>query len=201
MKIDDEDDGEEMTPDIKEVEEAFDREEDICKRFHYPTCQKMKSREHWLRNPRAARIAVRKLRRQFGHCPNRVLVEILRSSGAKADPILAARLLRCEGCDHERPQAQTSKGALRRTRQFSESVGIDIFEVKDTPGTRYTTLSFLCMGATFHQAAVIQSATAVQPASKQCLKIFLEKKTWGKRSTSQTFGKDMGESRTNHSSA
>ena len=46
--------------------------------------------------PRATRIAVRRLHRQFGHVPNRVLVQILRASGAKPDYIKAARTLRCD---------------------------------------------------------------------------------------------------------
>jgi hypothetical protein len=64
---------------------------------------------------------------------------------------------------------------LPRTYQFNESVGIDIFEVKDTSNTRFSILSFICLGTTFHQAAVIQSSTTGQPSSRKCLEVFLDK--------------------------
>ena len=168
---------EELPATLKEVEEAFDQEEEMLESLPLPNLPKDEKsrREQWLRMPRAARIAVRKLHRQFGHCPNRVLVEILRASGAKADLIQAARLMRCQGCEHERPKPQTAKVALPRTSQFNESVGIDIFEVKDKSGTRYSILSFICLGTTYHQAAIIQEGTTGQPSSRKCLEIFLEK--------------------------
>ena len=102
-------------------------------------------------------------------------MEILRASGAKPDLIQAARLMRCQGCEHERPKPQTSKVTLPRTSQFNESVGIDIFEVKDKAGVRYSILSFICLGTTYHQAAVIQRSTTGQPSSRKCIEIFLEK--------------------------
>jgi hypothetical protein len=83
--------------------------------------------------------------------------------------------LRCPGCEHERPKPQTAKVALPRTYQFNESVGIDIFKVKDTSNTSFSILSFICLGTTYHQAAVIQSSTTGQPSSRKCLEIFLEK--------------------------
>ena len=94
---------------------------------------------------------------------------------AKADLIQAARNLRCPGCDYERPKPQTAKVALPRTYQFNESVGIDIFKVKDTSNTSFSILTFMCLGTTCHQAAVIQSSTTGPPSSRKCLEIFLEK--------------------------
>ena len=82
--------------------------------------------------------------------------------------------MRCQGCEHERPKVQTSKVALPRTSQFNESVGIDISEVKDKAGVRYSILSFICLGTIYHQAAVIQGSTAGQPSLRTCLEIFLE---------------------------
>ena len=167
----------ELPPTMKEVEEAFDQEEEMLESLPLPNLPKDETsrREQWLRMPRAARISVRKLHRQFGHCPNHVLVEILRASGAKPDLIQAARLMRCQGCEHERPKPQTSKVTLPRTSQFNESVGIDIFEVKDKAGVRYSIFSFICLGTAFHQAAVIRGSTTGQPSSRKCLEIFLEK--------------------------
>jgi len=106
-----EDEQEELPPGIKEAEEAFDKEEEMLEALPLPNLPKdeITRKEMWLRIPRAGRIAIRKLHRQFGHCPNRVLVEILRASGAKAELIQAARILRCPGCEHERPNHKRQK--------------------------------------------------------------------------------------------
>lgn len=83
-----------------EVERMFDQEGEMLEEIPLPNLPKDKRerREQWLKLPRATRIAMRKLRGQFGHVPNRVLIQILRASHAKADFIQAARTLRCEGC-------------------------------------------------------------------------------------------------------
>ena len=80
-----------------EVERMFDQEGEMLEEIPLPNLPKdgRERREQWLKLPRATRIAVRKLHRQFGHVPNRVLIQILRASNAKADFIQAARTLRC----------------------------------------------------------------------------------------------------------
>ena len=67
---------------------------------------------------------------QLGKCTDssdtsapRVLLEILRASGAKPEFLRAAKFLRCEGCDAHRPKAQTSKVTLPRTYEFNRTVG------------------------------------------------------------------------------
>ena len=76
-----------------EVERVFDQEGEMLEEIPLPNLPKdeRERREQWLKLPRATRIAVRRLHRQFGHVPNRVLVQILRASGAKAGFIKAAR--------------------------------------------------------------------------------------------------------------
>ena len=64
-------------------------------------------------------------------------MEILRASGAKPEYVQAARTMRCDGCDAHKQKAQTSKSALPRSYGFNISLGIDIFEVKDSNGQRY----------------------------------------------------------------
>ena len=114
---------------------------------------------------------MRKLHRQFGHVPNRVLIQILRASNAKPDFIQAARTLRCEGCDAVHPKPQTKKVTLPRSLSFNDSVGVDIFEVKDANGERYSVFSMVDQGTCFHQATVIKVGGS-QATSKECLKAF-----------------------------
>ena len=121
-----------------EVERMFDQEGEMLEEIPLPNLpmDERERREQRLKLPRATRIAVRKLRRQFGHVPNRLLIQILRASNAKADFIQAARTLRCEGCDAVHPKPQTQKVTPPRPLSFNDSVGVDIFEVKDANGER-----------------------------------------------------------------
>ena len=160
-----------------EVERVFDQEGEMLEEIPLPNLPKdeRERREQWLKLPRATRIAVRRLHRQFGHVPNRVLVQILRASGAKAGFIKAARTLRCEGCDAVHPNPQTQKVTLPRSLSFNDSVGVDIFEVKDANGERYSVFSMVDQGTCFHQATVIKVGGS-QATSKECLKAF--QSTW-----------------------
>ena len=156
-----------------EVETMFDQEGEMLDEIPLPNLPKNEHerRGQWLKLPRATRIAVRKLHRQFGHIPNRVLIQILRASNAKADFIQAARTLRCEGCDAVHPKPQTQKVALPRSLSFNDSVGVDIFEVKDANGERYSVFSMVDQGTCFHQATVVKVGGS-QATSRECLKIF-----------------------------
>ena len=123
-------------PSPTDVEKMFDEEGEMLSKIPLPNLPKdeRERREQWLQLPKATRIAVRRLHRQFGHVPNRVLVQILRALGAKPDYIKAARTLRCEGCDSVQPKPQTQKVTLPRSLSFNDAVGVDIFEVKDANG-------------------------------------------------------------------
>ena len=131
-----------------EAEELFDKEEQMLEEIPLPNLptNEQERREEWMKLPRSTRIAVRKMHRQFGHVAPRVLLEILRASGAKPEFLRAAKFLRCEGCDAHRPKAQTSKVTLPRTYEFNRTVGVDIFEVKDVDNTRYSILSMVDQG-------------------------------------------------------
>ena len=160
-----------------EVEKMFDQEGEMLDEIPLPNLPKDERErgEQWLKLPRATRIAVRRLHRQFGHVPNRVLVQILRASNAEADFIKAARTLRCEGCDAVHPKPQTQKVTLPRSLSFNDSVGVDIFEVKDANGERYSVFSMVDQGTCFHQATMIKVGGS-QATSRECLKAF--QNTW-----------------------
>ena len=128
------------------------------------TAEETTRRQQWLKLSRQAGTAVRKLHRQFGHCPSRVLTEILRASGSRAEYFKAAKLIRCDGCEHEKPKPQTSKSTLLRTYKSNQSIGIDIFEIKDSNGKRYSVLSFLCLGTLYHrQPSSVRQADRLVP--------------------------------------
>ena len=82
---------------------------------------------------------------------------------------LLARTFRCEGCDAVHPKPQTQKVTLPRSLSFNDSVQVDIFEVKDANGERYSVFSMVDQGTCFHQATVIKVGGS-QATSRECLK-------------------------------
>ena len=173
IDVPDQDDGEPIIPDVRELEQAFDEEEQMLDEIPLPALptDEADRRQKWLQLPRTTRNAIRRLHRQFGHCPNRVLTEILKASGASQEYIQAARLVRCQGCEHEKPKPQSAKTTLPRSQAFNTSVGVDIFEVKDSSGQRFSILSFLCLGTLYHQAAIV-STSGGQVSSGKCFEVF-----------------------------
>ena len=109
--------GSEINPKtVEEMESIFEQEEEVLEPIPLPNMPKdeKESREAWLMLPRKARLAERKLRRPFGHCPPRTLVEMLGASGAKPEYIQAAKTMRCDGRDAHKWKAQMSKSAVPR---------------------------------------------------------------------------------------
>lgn len=121
------------------------------------TAEETTRRQQWLKLSRQAGTAVRKLHRQFGHCPSRVLTEILRASGSRAEYIKATKLIRCDGCEHEKPKPQ--EHIAEDIIQSNQSIGIHIFEIKDSNGQRYSVLSFLCLGTLCHRQSQYERRT------------------------------------------
>ena len=161
--------------DVKELEKAFDKEEEMLEQLRLPdiTTEETTGRQQRLKMSRQTRTAVKKLHRKFSHCPNRVLTEIFRASGSPAQYIKAAKLIRCDGCEHEKPKPQEH---IAEDIQFNQSIGIDIFEIKDSNGKRYSVLSFLCLGTLYHHAAIV-STKGGQVSSKLCFQMFNDKWT------------------------
>ena len=161
----------------EEAERIFDQEEQMLEEIPLPNLPRdeKERREQWMSLPRATRLAVRKMHRQFGHVSPRVLLEILRASGAKSEFLKAARTLRCEGCDAHKPKPQTQKVGMPRTFEFNNTIGVDIFEVKDVNGQRYSILSMVDQGTCFHQAKVVRIGGG-QPSSTTCFRAF--QSTW-----------------------
>ena len=63
-------------------------------------------RSKWLKIPRAARIAIRRLRQEFGHVNKTVLVQLLKASKAPSEYIDAAKNFVCTDCHNTRAVEQ-----------------------------------------------------------------------------------------------
>ena len=87
----------------EEAEQIFDQEEQMLEGIPLPHLPKVL---------RTRRKDERKKHRQCGHVSPRVLLEILRASGAKAEFLKAARIHRCEGCDAHKPKPPKSSAEI-----------------------------------------------------------------------------------------
>ena len=130
------------------LEEA-DREADLLEQMPltgHPESEKERLAS-WLRLPRRARVAIRRL-----HYIN------------------AAMTFRCQGCD-TRPRPQTHKVSPPRPDVFNHEVGVDVFEIVDSVGMRFSILNAVCMGITHDQAWIVRrSVNLGSPSSHACLR-------------------------------
>ena len=64
---------------------------------------------------------------------------------------------------------------------FNHEVGVDVFEVVDSVGMRFSMLNAVCMGTTYDQAWIVrESETLGSPSSHACLRAFVHGWTrWG----------------------
>ena len=120
------------------LEEA-DREADLLEQIPLPghLASEKERPASWLRLPRRARVATRRLHRNLRHVPKEALVQLLRGARAPQDYINAAKTFRCQGCDNTRPRPQTHKVSPPRPYTFNDEVGVDVFEIVDSVGMRF----------------------------------------------------------------
>lgn len=122
-------------------------------------------RAAWRKLPQRVRIAIRRLRRQFGHCPRNVLVSLLRAARVEKQYVEAVKLHRCTICEDNAPKGKSHKTSLPYEYRFGACLGIDLLEIKDSTGAVYTCLNMVDMGTTFQQLHVIRkghNATSAQ---------------------------------------
>ena len=91
----------------------------------------------WLQLPRRARIAIRRLHRNFRHLPKNALVAMLRAAKAPKEFVQAAKAHRCESCTVTKPPPKTHKVSPPKPYAFNYEVGVDVFDVKDAEGPTY----------------------------------------------------------------
>ena len=100
----------------KDVLEEADREADLLEQISLPGHPESEKERlaSWLRLLHRARVAIRRLQRNFRHLPREALVQMLRAARAPQDYINAARTFRGQGCDNTKPTPQTHKVSTPR---------------------------------------------------------------------------------------
>ena len=163
------------------LEEA-DQEADLL--HHIPLLGHSESENErlasWLHLLRRAHVAIRRQHRNLHHLPREALVQMLRAVRASQYYFNAAKTNRCQGCDNRKPRTQTHKVSPPRPYTFNHEVGLDVFEIVDSVGMRFSILNAVCVGTTYDQEWIVrESETLGSRSSHACLRAFVHGCTRG----------------------
>ena len=121
-------------------QDVADAEQDMLDQIPLPGMPEKEGerRKEWAKVPLRVRTAIRRLHRQYGHVPNKVLIQLMKLSRMAPEYIEAVKNFRCDACEHHKPLAQTHKVAMPKKFCFNHEVGVDCLEAKDNNGMRFT---------------------------------------------------------------
>ena len=92
----------------------------------------LERKRQWLKLPRTARAAIRRMHARSGHCLKEPLIAILKATKAPEAYIKAAKHFRCNHCERTKKlPKQTNKIALPQPYIFNDQVGVDINYIAD----------------------------------------------------------------------
>ena len=125
-------------------------------------------RAKWRAVPQRIRVAIRRLHRQFGHCPKKVLINLLRTAKIDKSYIDAANFHRCNHCEDAQPRRNAHTVSLPERYSFNHALGIDVFESLDARGDKYQVLNLVCLGTCFQLTEIVREGDGL-PSSARCL--------------------------------
>ena len=161
---------------MDQVEDA-DAEQDMLDSLPLPAATRDEAarKKAWMALPRRARVAIRRLHRNFKHMPKATLLHVLKQAKAPKEYLDAARSFRCNACDQTKTSFPHNKVGLPRLEQKpNDDVGLDVIEIRDISGTRYCILNVVDMASCFQQAYIVrESDTHGTPSSQSCLEAFV----------------------------
>ena len=116
------------------LDEEAEMEQDMLDALPLPGNPKgeQERKSKWLALPRRARIAIRRLHRNFKHLPSNALIQMLRAARCPKDYIEVAKSYRCNECEQIKPIPQTHKVAPPKPYTFNAEIGVDVLEVTDS---------------------------------------------------------------------
>ena len=129
-------------------------------------------RRLWAGVPRRARAAIRRMHRMIGHKPKEVLLQVLRGAGADQAYIDAAKLYRCDDCAQVQEKVRTHPVGPPSKYAFNYELQVDVLETYDDSGTRYSWLSVVCCGTTYHLVMLVRVGGGT-PTSRKCIDKFM----------------------------
>ena len=100
-------------------------------------------KKEWLQIPRQARQALRRLHHMLGHKPKAVMRQVLKAGGAPPEQLAGVELFHCDKCEEAVPPLRLHPVKAPARYTFNHEVLIDVFEVKDAAGERFSFLSIV----------------------------------------------------------
>ena len=79
-------------------------------------------RAKWRAVPQPIRVAIRRLHRQFGRCPKKVLINLLRTAKIDNAYIGAARFRRCNECEETKPRRNAHAVSMPERYSFNHAL-------------------------------------------------------------------------------
>ena len=107
-----------------------------------------------------------------GHKPRDVLIQILRGARAAPEYIEAAKHFRCDACSATANAPRTHPVAAPSHYAFNHELHVDVLEIYDFQGNRFSFLSVVDCGTTFHQVYLVRDGGGT-PSSAKCLRKFV----------------------------
>ena len=131
-------------------------------------------RREWLKLPRTARAAIRRLHVKLNHKPKAVLLQILK--GARADPevIKGVAHFKCDHCLETSPPGGVAPVKAPSMYAFNHEVIVDVFYTRDMAGDTFGWLSIVCNGTTYHSICLVTEGRGT-PKSGKCLAKFMSR--------------------------
>ena len=157
----------EQTVEHEETLELLDKEAD-------PEAERLRKME-WRKLARAERVGVRRLHHMTSHATKSQMTRMLRYANADPHIIRAVKHFKCPSCDRIAPEKRPQVVKPPDAYVFNDTVGLDIFTIKDALDQPYHVLHVVCVGTGFHIGEVLGPASGV-PGSNRCLQVFL--RTW-----------------------
>ena len=94
-------------------------------------------KKEWLRIPRQASQALRRLYHMLGHKPKAVMRQVLKAGGAPPEQLAGVELFHCDKCDEAVPPLQLHPVKAPARYTFNHEVLIDVLQAKDAAVERF----------------------------------------------------------------
>ncbi len=82
--------------------------------------------------------------------------------------------MKCGGGEETKQKTPAATGALPKEDVFNRELGVDVLEIKDSSGHRFSCLNVIDMGTTFQQVIVLVDGGGM-PSSQQCVDGFVDR--------------------------
>jgi hypothetical protein len=158
-----------------ERDEILQHEQTLLEEMPLPGTEKGEAerRQKWLKLPRPARAAIRRMHLQFGHLPKQPLYELLKAAKCPPEYLEASKYFKCDTCSRtQHLPKQTQKVSPPKPYIFNDRVGIDVDYIMDYDGKTVMLLNIVDLGTGFQIQCPLRLGHGT-PKSIECLDAYM----------------------------